>query len=136
MALGVRCQGAGGGGGGGGRQVSSIDEGLGGGGGGKDGGNRQIGCREAILRQKAGDSALLRELELICCFERSCISVCRCNVTLGLNAMHCWPSRCNYWIERVHTEITAGRRTAEHRSAITEVTGVCIFGHWAIAVDR
>ena len=87
------------------------------------------------LGKKAGDSALIRELELICCVERSCISVCKCNVTLGLNAMHCWPSRCNYWIERVHTEITAGRRTAEHRSAITEVTGVCIFGHWAIAVD-
>ena len=87
MALGVRCQGAGGGGGGGGRQVSSIDEGIGGGGGGKDGGNRQIGCLEAILRQKAGDSALLRELELMYCFESSCISVCRCNVKLGLNAM-------------------------------------------------
>ena len=71
MALGVRCLGIGGGGGGGGRQVSGIDEGIGGGGGGKDGGNRQIGCLEAILRQKAGDSALLRELELIYCFERS-----------------------------------------------------------------
>ena len=87
MSLVVRCQGAGGGGGGGGRQVSSIDEGIGGGGGGKDGGNRQIGGLEAILRQKACDSALLRELELMYCFGSSCISVCRCNVKLGLNAM-------------------------------------------------
>ena len=53
MSLVVRCQGAGGGGGGGGRQVSSIDEGLGGGGGGKDGGNHEIGCREAISRHKS-----------------------------------------------------------------------------------
>ena len=37
----------------GGRQVSSIDEGLGGGGGGKDGGNHEIGCREAIIMQKS-----------------------------------------------------------------------------------
>ena len=87
MALGVRCLGIGGGGGGGGCQVSGIDGGIGGGGGGKDGGNRQVGGLEAILRQKACDSALLRELELMYCFGSSCISVCRCNVKLGLNAM-------------------------------------------------
>ena len=37
--------------------------------------------------KKTGDSALLRELELMYCFGSSCISVCRCNVKLGLNAM-------------------------------------------------
>ena len=93
MALGVRCLGIGGGGGGGGCQVSGIDGGIGGGGGGKDGGNRQVGGLEAILRPKACDSALLRELELMYCFGSSCISVCRC--TCFCVTMVCCYNPCN-----------------------------------------
>ena len=87
MALGVCFLGIGGGGDGGGCLVGVIVVGIGGGGGGKDGGNRQVGGLEAILRQSECDSALLCELDLMYCFGSSCISVCKCNVKLGLNSM-------------------------------------------------